>query len=46
LHQSVPALRFDPVEVCGVPSELLGRAESTRGVQLVAYQYKLKRKGS
>lgn len=38
---SAPALCFDPVEVCGVPSELLGRAESTRGVQLVAYQYKL-----
>lgn len=35
------ALRFDPLEVCGIPSELLGRAESTRGVQLVAYQAKL-----
>jgi len=41
LSQSTPALRLNPVEVCGVPSELLGRAESDRGVQLVAYQYKL-----
>jgi AraC family transcriptional regulator len=39
--QQTPALRLDPVEVFGVPSELLGRAESARGVQLVAYQYKL-----
>jgi hypothetical protein len=42
LHPSPAlALRFDPLEVCGIPSELLGRAESTRGVQLVAYQSKL-----
>jgi hypothetical protein len=42
LHPSTAlALRFDPLEICGVPSELLGRAESARGVQLIAYQAKL-----
>jgi AraC family transcriptional regulator len=32
-------LRSNPIEVCGVPSELLGLVTSPRGVQLVAYQH-------